>query len=249
IITSFSPNIFGLQIIPTLFPAADDPVPCKYGDGKCIANFANTLFSKRSGKEDPSLNLWQLDPLKVDKMVINQAGNSAVGIKLTFTDNMLYGIKDQRVVGVKGFGKNLTEQHELRVLAKSYSLVGPYNIQGKVLILPISGTGVSNMSMSNIKMIIRFSGQPLEKDGKTYLDVTNFKLTLKPASTSYLFTHLFNGDKALGDNMNAFLNENSDAIYQETSQSTDGAFSELFLGLVKGVFAHRPYAKLFMEEK
>ncbi|KAH8283811.1 hypothetical protein KR054_002500 [Drosophila jambulina] len=226
----------------------DDPQPCKYGDSECIAKFANSLFSKRSGEEDPSLNLWQLDPMKVDKMVINQGGNSAVNIKLTFTDNLLYGIKDQRVVGVKGFGKNLTEQHELKVLAKSYSLVGPYNIQGKVLILPISGSGISNMSMSNIKMIVRFSGQPLEKDGETYLDVTNVKLTLKPAATSYLFTNLFNGDKALGDNMNLFLNENADAIYQETSQSTDRAFSQLFYRLVKGVFAHRPYAKMFAGE-
>ncbi|KAH8247595.1 hypothetical protein KR038_006808, partial [Drosophila bunnanda] len=226
----------------------DDPVPCKYGDAECIAKFCNSLFSKRSGKEDPSLNLWKLDPLKVEKMVINQESNSAVGIKLTFTDNLLYGLKDQRVVGVKGFGKNLTEQHELRVLAKAYSLVGPYNIQGKVLILPISGSGVSNMSMSNIKMIVKFSGRPLEKNGETYLDVTNFKLSLKPAATSYLFTNLFNGDKALGDNMNAFLNENADAIYQETSQSTDRAFSELFHDMVKGVFAHRPYAKLFAEQ-
>ncbi|KAH8372557.1 hypothetical protein KR200_002625, partial [Drosophila serrata] len=226
----------------------DDPVPCKYGDGDCIAKFCNYMFSMRSGKEDPSLNIWKLDPLKVDKMVINQAGNSAVGIKLTFTDNLLYGLKNQRVVGVKGFGKNLTEPHEIRTVSKSYSLVGPYNIQGKVLILPISGTGVSNMSMSNVKMIVRFSGQPLVKDGETYLDVTKFKLSLKPAATSYLFTNLFNGDKALGDNMNAFLNENSEAIYQETSQSTDRAFGELLHSLVKGVFAHRPYAKLFAEE-
>ncbi|KAH8232386.1 hypothetical protein KR032_005346 [Drosophila birchii] len=229
-----------------VFP--DDPVPCKYGDGECIAKFINVLFSKRSGETDPSLNLWQLDPLKVDKLVINQAGNSAVGIKLTFTDNLLYGIKDQRVLGVRGFGKNLTGQHELKVLAKSYSLVGPYNIQGQVLILPITGTGVSNMTMSNIKMIVRFSGQPIVKDGETYLDVTNFKLSLKPAATSYHFTNLFNGDKALGDNMNAFLNENSNAINQETSQATDRAFSQLFHRLVKGVFAHRPYAKLFAEE-
>jgi len=62
----------------------------------------NTLFSERSSEEDPGLNLTRLDPLKVDKLVISQGEDaSPVGITLTFTDNLLYGIKDQRIVKVK----------------------------------------------------------------------------------------------------------------------------------------------------
>ncbi|KAH8283812.1 hypothetical protein KR054_002499, partial [Drosophila jambulina] len=220
--------------------AADDPQPCNYGDGKCIANFINSLLSKRSGEEDPSLNLRRLDPMMVQRMVIDQPSNNGVGISLNFTDNLVHGFKDIRVVGVKGFGKNLTEEHAIKMVGKSMSLVGPYSVKGKVLILPVSGSGHTNN-----KAIIRFSGQPLEKDGETYLDVTDVKLTLKPGSISFLFTNLFNGDKALADSVNAFVNENSEVIYQEASASIDQAFQQLFLDLIKGVFAHRPYAKLF----
>ncbi|KAH8232393.1 hypothetical protein KR032_005357, partial [Drosophila birchii] len=219
-----------------------DPVPCQYGHGKCIAKFINSLFSKRSGEADPALNLRRLDPLLVHRMSIDQPSNNGVGITLNFTDNLIYGIKDVRIVGVKGFGKDLTEEHALKMVAKSISLVGPYTIKGNILILPISGSGDSN-----ITMILKLSGKPLVKDGETYLDVTDLKFSLKPAATSFAFTNLFNGDKALGDNMNAFLNENSEIIYQETSASINKAFEQVYLELIKGVFAHRPYAKLFAE--
>jgi len=52
-----------------------------------------------------------------------------------------------------GFGKDLTGKHEVRIIAKTFSLVGPYNINGKVLILPISGTGKSNMTMGKISRL------------------------------------------------------------------------------------------------
>ncbi|XP_016952745.1 protein takeout [Drosophila biarmipes] len=233
--------------VQAVFP--DDPKPCKYGDGECIMKLSNTLFSERSSAEEPGLNLVPLDPLKVDKLVISQGEDtSPVGITLTFTDNLLYGMKDQRIVKVKGFGKDLTGKHELRIVAKTFSLVGPYNINGKVLILPISGTGNSNMTMANVKAIVTFSGKPLEKDGEIFLDITNFKITMKPESTHYHFSNLFNGDKALGDNMNVFLNENAEAIYKETASAIDRSFSQLFKGIVGGVFSKVPYAKLFAEE-
>ncbi|XP_016980572.1 protein takeout [Drosophila rhopaloa] len=227
----------------------DDPKPCKYGDGECIMQLVNTLFSEKFSAEDPGLNLVQLDPLKVDRMVISQGvSDSPVGITLTLTDNLLYGIKDQRIVKVKGFGKDMATKHELKIVAKHFALVGPYSIQGKVLILPISGTGQSNLTMDNVKIIISFSGNPVEKNGETFLDVTNLKMTMKPESSHYHFSNLFNGDKALGDNMNVFLNENSEAIYKETGPAIDKSFSELYLGIVKAVFAKVPYAKLFAEE-
>ncbi|XP_017080003.2 uncharacterized protein LOC108113805 [Drosophila eugracilis] len=227
----------------------DDPKPCKYGDGECIMELCNTLFNERSSEANPGLNLPRLDPLKIDKMVISQGESaSPVGITLTFTDNLLYGIKDQRIVKVKGFGKDLTAKHEVKIVTKIFSLVGPYDIKGKVLILPISGSGQSNLTLVNTKAILSFWGKPLEKNGEIYLDVTDLKIAMKPESIHYHFSNLFNGDKALGDNMNVFLNENSEAIYKETASSINRSFGEFYLGIVKGVFSKWPYAKLFAPE-
>ncbi|KAH8267646.1 hypothetical protein KR018_012369 [Drosophila ironensis] len=227
---------------------ADDPQPCKFGDTDCILKICNKIFSEQASEDIPSLNLKRLDPLHVDRMEINQGGNSPVGINLTFTDNMIHGLKNMRFVKVKGFGKDLAGPHELKAVMKSVSLVGRYSINGKVLILPISGNGQSNITLTNVRAILGFSGKPMEKNGETYMDITDFKLSMKPDTSHYHFGNLFNGDKALGDNMNAFLNDNSEAIYKETSASIDKSFADLFIGIIKNVFSQRPYAKLFMEK-
>ncbi|KAH8267635.1 hypothetical protein KR018_010715, partial [Drosophila ironensis] len=226
-----------------------DPKPCKYGDGECILQFINKMFSERSAVGDPNLNLKKLDPLQVDTMTISQgADKSPVAINLKFTNNLIYGIRDLRAVKVKGFGKDLTGNHECRGIAKTFSMVGPYTITGKVLILPISGAGQSNITISNMKAIIRWNGKVVEKNGERYMDISDFKLSMKPESIQFHFGNLFNGDKALGDNMNKFLNENSEAIYKETGSAIEAAFGKRFAELVKDVFSSRPYDSLFAEE-
>lgn len=50
----------------------------------------------------------------------------------------------------RGFGKNPVGTHEVSFLFSRVSLVGDYVINGKVLILPISGTGKSNITMCKL---------------------------------------------------------------------------------------------------
>lgn len=60
------------------------------------------MFEERSSVADPSLNLKQLDPLKVETMTISQGEDkSPVAINLKFTNNLLYGIKGLRFTKVK----------------------------------------------------------------------------------------------------------------------------------------------------
>ena len=61
------------------------------------------------------------------------------------------------------------------------------------------------------------------------------------------FSNLFNGDKALGDNMNLFLNENWMDILKELKPSITGAFSKVFGKVINDVFSHIPYNQLFAE--
>lgn len=96
-------------------------------------------------------------------------------------------------------------------------------------------------------MIVSFTGKPVEKDGETYMEATNLKLSTKPERLYYHFSNLFNGDKALGDNMNTFLNDNWEAIFLEVQQSMQTAFAEIFQAIITNVFSKYPYAKFFEE--
>lgn len=60
------------------------------------------MFAERSSVDDPSLNLKQLEPLKIDTMTISQGEEkSPVAINLKFTNNLLYGIQDLKFTKVK----------------------------------------------------------------------------------------------------------------------------------------------------
>ncbi|KAH8358932.1 hypothetical protein KR093_003376, partial [Drosophila rubida] len=245
---------------------ADDPQPCKHGDTECILSRINYFIGEKSTLGDRDINLVKLDPLPVARVNLKQGAESAVSIDLTFTDNNIYGISTMQFKKVKGFGEDLTKKHELQLHAAKLSLVGPYKIKGKVLILPISGTGKSNMTLGKFKLMnvfrkctkslspsvnsdisIVFTGKPFEKDGETYMEANNLKIQVKPQRLYYHFSNLFNGDKALGDNMNVFLNENWDAIYTEVQQSMQSAFAEIFQAIISKVFSKYPYDKFFKE--
>ncbi|KAH8312516.1 hypothetical protein KR044_011229, partial [Drosophila immigrans] len=224
---------------------ADDPKPCKHGDSECIVNIINYFIGEKSKMGDRDINLVKLDPLPVAKMTLRQGAESPVNIDLTFTDNNVHGISTMKFKKVKGFGSDMTKKHELQLHAAKLSLVGPYTIKGKVLILPISGTGKSNMTLVDSDVNIVFTGKPFEKDGETYMEATNLKILVKPQRLHYYFSNLFNGDKALGDNMNAFLNDNWEAIFTEVQKSMQSAFAEIFQAIVTKVFSKYPYDKFF----
>lgn len=47
----------------------------------------------------------------------------------------------------RGFGKDLSQQHELKFHMDSVTFAGPYTVNGKILILPVTGKGVSNITL------------------------------------------------------------------------------------------------------
>lgn len=57
--------------------------------------------------------------------------------------------------------------------------------------------------------------------------------------------NLFNGDKALGDNMNQVLNENWKDLYQEIRPQFSKAFGGIIRKIFNQVFATYPYEKFF----
>lgn len=87
----------------------------------------------------------------------------------------------------------------------------------------------------------------MEKDGATYMKVKNFQLIAEPERMIYKIENLFNGDKALGDNMNLFLNENWADIYKEIRGSFSSAFGKIFQAVIGHVFTKYPYDKFFTE--
>lgn len=97
-------------------------------------------------------------------------------------------------------------------------------------------------------MVFSFTGKPLEKDDGTYIDIQDFDLQIvDPKKMIFKVDNLFNGDKALGDNMNLFLNENWKEIFDEVNESLNKAYRGVVENIVKSVFSKYPYDKYLTE--
>lgn len=59
------------------------------------------------------------------------------------------------------------------------------------------------------------------------------------------FDNLFNGDRALGETTNRFLNENWHDIFNELKGSIFDAFSLITQGMLNNMWAHHDYSQLF----
>ncbi|XP_061390855.1 uncharacterized protein LOC133326193 [Musca vetustissima] len=195
----------------------DNPKPCKYGDEKCIGKVIEFISHEKYAGDD-SLNLGILDPIPIKKLHIKQGSDSPVNIDLLFTNNVGIGLKTTKISKITGFGKDLKTKHEITFKADTIALAGDYKISGKILILPISGSGKSKITMIEPVVKISWMGAPNVKNGETYMKLENFAIEAQPKSVKFALDNLFN-DKALSDNMNKFLTDNWKEIYGEISGS------------------------------
>ncbi|XP_055634735.1 protein takeout-like [Toxorhynchites rutilus septentrionalis] len=216
---------------------------CKQGDDKCLLERIADTFSKHF-PGIPEVNLVALDPLKIEKMDIVQGGEGPINIVLNFKNVDLTGLSKSTIKKASGFTADPTKM-DLQFLVPVASLVGGYKIKGKVLILPIQGDGKSNMTMENCDIQLKWTGKLVDRSGKKFYQVDKLKVNFDTTRFIMHFSNLFNGDKALGDNMNLFLNENWQDILKELKPAITDAFALIFKNVIANVFNKVPYNKLY----
>lgn len=86
----------------------------------------------------------------------------------------------------------------------------------------------------------------ITRNNKEYLTVKKFKSTFDTSKFYLNFTNLFNGDKALGNTMNTFLNDNWEDILKELKPSIDDAFGQIFRNIINNSFSKIPHGDLFL---
>ncbi|XP_013114052.1 protein takeout isoform X1 [Stomoxys calcitrans] len=222
----------------------DDPKPCKYGDAECIGKLFE-YFVREKHKGDESIGLTSIDPLPVKKIPITVGSDSPVNIDLVVFNGKVEGVSTLKFVKMKGFGKDIAVNHEIVSQSDSLIFTGPYNLTGKVLLLPISGSDVCNITLLKTTLTIGWTGVPYEKDGEIYMKPDKFHLHLDPQGVVVKFNNLYN-DKELSDNMNKLLNENVKELYAEISHLIDKGYAAIVRKVVTKVFATYPYEKFFM---
>lgn len=114
---------------------------CRSGDNECIPRAINSWLklAKDGNKE---VNLPAFDPLYVPQANIIQDPSSNIAIKLTLRELYISGLKDAEVYKTLGFEENPTKsKYEVHARIPKLAINSKYTVDGKVLILPITGNG------------------------------------------------------------------------------------------------------------
>jgi Haemolymph juvenile hormone binding protein (JHBP) len=94
------------------------------------------------------LLLPALDPLHIGKLNLLQGAESKVNIALKFHDIDMHGLSKAKVYRASGFNEiSKLNVIDIRFFTKKLIIKGPYEIDGKVILLPIVGKGNSVLSL------------------------------------------------------------------------------------------------------
>lgn len=152
------------------------------GDTECMRSLVNNVVLKKLFNGLPELDMAPLDPLKADRLTIEQGGQSAVRIKLYFKNVTYQGLRHAQVSKFEGLGNEIDGSRfnfELRIPVVTQ--LGAYKINGQVLILPIQGTGQSNMTFINPIMKFRSVMKVINKDGQDYMQIDKARIHIETA--------------------------------------------------------------------
>ncbi|XP_063909646.1 circadian clock-controlled protein daywake-like [Zophobas morio] len=100
-----------------------------------------------------------------------------------------------------------------------------YEIDGKILVMPIRGKGLAHIHPKNLSMEITFT---LEEKNKHYKVVNSTITYTKMGGLMINHENLFDGNKELGDKVNAALNENWKSIFDDLKAGYEKINAEIF---------------------
>lgn len=82
-----------------------------------------------------------------------------------------------------------------------FDIEGVYDVDGRILILPIKGKGPFKLSFDDVTFTFTMNFEYQQEDGKAYLQLLNTTLEWEAGQSKYQLDNLFNGDPVLGKSM------------------------------------------------
>lgn len=118
-------------------------------------------------------------------------------------------------------------------------------MSGRILLLPITGSGRANLTLVNTKIEHRLIGEPYQQDGVKYMKLKDYKVSFDPKRVYINFENLFN-DKLLSETMNRFLNENWEIAFNELKIGYSKSFGKIFKEISNRIFTKVPFNQIFL---
>lgn len=209
---------------------------------KCLVEAVNkALPLLKNGNEE--FGIPPLEPLEVKSLVVD-AGTPPINLKQTLKD-----VKITDLISTSRVTKYRTDLDKYLIICDSKTdrmqILSDYTMSGRILLLPITGSGKANITLVNTKIEHRLIGEPYEKDGVRYMKLKEYKIEFHPKRVYMNFENLFN-DKTLSETMNRFLNENWETVFSELKIGYQKNMGKIFRELSNKIFTKVPFDRIFL---
>ncbi|KAG5327741.1 TAKT protein, partial [Pseudoatta argentina] len=175
----------------------------------------------------PALQIPPCEPLHVPQIKINKSVGP-VSIKSIYTDIEVQGGTSFILKSVKIDIDN--NRIRLKLYLPRLEMNARYNMEGKILLMPINGTGLARGNFTNIDVVAIIQGEHYQsrRTDETHYSVTDFYVDLDVGQANIHLDNLFNGDDILSNAMNLFLNDNWKIVVAEIKPALENTISEIF---------------------
>lgn len=219
---------------------------CTAGDVDCLTGAMN-YYIQHSAQGIPSVGIESWDPLFVPTINIIQSTSSPVNIKLNCKNVNILGYSHLQFSKIVGFERNPKKsKFELYGIVPRLSFVGDYSINGNILIFPIVGNGLMNMTLDNIEFHLKLKTKVEERDGEDYLHINKVNVNFNTSRIHIKFDNLFNGDQVLTETTNSFLNDNWRDMYAELRPALQNTIATINRDMIQSVMDKFPYSHLWL---
>ncbi|XP_057657191.1 circadian clock-controlled protein daywake-like [Diorhabda carinulata] len=193
-------------------------------------------------KGDRRFGIPNMIPLTIPQIDVD-AGNN---LKILLKNIEVFGL-DKTILNKVKFDTD-AKKLMINISIPQLSLRGNYEIDGRILILPIRGNG--DLDILAIDGIYQYNAEYIisKYKGDDYFDLTEKDtLDFDLKNMKIKLNNLFDGDKKLGDQMNKFLNENWKEVLSEFGPAISGTVRSIGRSIASAIFKKIPYHELVLD--
>ncbi|XP_060862965.1 protein takeout-like [Metopolophium dirhodum] len=172
---------------------------------------------------------------------MNQGNKGSVSVQSIYRNISVYGPSQFILKSVKVDMEK--ERIRIKVWLPHLHMTANYSIEGRILMLPISGHGLSEGNYTNIEANVLIQGNTIQIEGRNHFNVQDVAIDFQIGHASIYLSDLFEGDLELGEAMNTFLNDNWRHVAQEFKPILEETIGDLFKK-----FANKLYHKYPIED-
>lgn len=190
----------------------------------------------------PEYNIPSLEPFKLKKLSVSPTSS----LQIITTDLNVDGASNFEVTKVKVDMNNLLDNILVDVDLPNIVVDANYEVDGKILLLPLRGSGPLHGNFTNCKGACTIRAERyFDENGMEKTRVTEFSMKISVGKGTLRLENLFNGDKVLGDVINSAINNNFDLFIRELSPLVEGALADAFRQIADNIVQQFSFAQLF----